>query len=241
MRAGVLIAGSLIWDDHPMRVSWRNNRLRVERRESVPAPIRYGRLSSSRSNTYTMVFSTECVEDGVGTGRGMAVPFKRDPESASDLVCEANELWRIERKADSEARGVISARWGSVGLAVRPDFGDREQVEQHWAEAVLRSPHYGSLATLDHEASAVDQQTGLAGFDWSAVATEAVRAFDVLLFTATKASIADGRYPAPEVIAEAWRAAPLEAAYFRRNRDWGILTREDDLIEDLLGDVMNLC
>ena len=124
---------------------------------------------------------------------------------------------------------------------VRPDFGDREHIEQHWAEALSRSPHYGSLAASDQEASAVDQQTGLAGFDWSAVATKAVSEFDVLLFTATKASIADGRYPAPEVIAQAWRAAPLEAAYFRRNRDWGILTREDDLIEELLGDVMNPC
>ena len=188
-----------------------------------------------------MVFSTGCVEDGVGAGRGMAVPFKRDPDSASDLMCEATELWRVERKADSEARGVISARWGSVGLVVCPDFGDREQLEQYWAEAVLRSPHYGSLAALDQEASAVDRQTGLAGFDWSALATEAMSEFDVLLFTATKASMADGCYPTPEVIAQAWRAAPLEAAYFRRNRDWGIMTREDDAIEDLLGDVMNLC
>jgi hypothetical protein len=242
VRAGVLIAGSLIWDADPLRAGWRNSRLQVDLRRHVNAPIRYGRCSSSRSNTYTMVFSTSCVHDGAATGRAVAVPFKSELESPSDLTCEATELWRVERKADSEGRGVISAGWGSVGLLINPDLEERKELEKFWSQVVTRSPYYGRLAVGDGEAAAIDRQTGLAGFPWSCLTTEeSPIELDVLLFAATKPTISEGRYPAPEAIAQAWRAAPLEAGYFRRNREWGITTREDAEIEELLGDVINLC
>lgn len=242
MRAGVLIAGSLIWDEHPLRVKWRTRRLRVERRTTIPAPLRYGRCSSSRSDTYTMVFSPECVDDGLGTGTALAVPFALKPESVGDVVCEATELWRVECKSDSEGRGVISAGWGSVGLVMRPGLPDRVELESAWAAAVQRSPRYGNLAEPDGEARAVDRRTGLAGFPWTVLGQEADNNFDVLLFTATRASLSEeGSYPTPEVVAEAWQAAPLEAKYFKRNRDWGITTLQDDDIEAILGDVLELC
>lgn len=238
MRAGALIAGSLIWDQHPLRVSWRTKRLRVDRRLRVPAPLRYGRCSSSRSGTYTMVFSPRCVDSGYGTGTALAVPFAMTVESVDDLVREATELWRAECKSDSEGRGVISAAWGSVGMVVRPDLPARVEWEAAWATAVSRSPRYGNLAGPHGDARAVDRQTGLAGFAWNALGKEAGGEFDVLLFAATKASLVDGRYPTPEEVAEAWRVAPLEAKYFKRNRDWGITTRQDAEIEARLGDVL---
>lgn len=242
MRAGVLIAGSLIWDDNSLRVEWRRKRLQLDGRQPTPAPIRYGRRSSSRSDTYTMVFSTSCISEGLATGTGIVVPFKEELQSLPDLACEATELWRVERKANSESRRVISARWGSVGLLINPDSNLPEELSDFWAEMAINSPHYGRLSVANGEAAALDRDTGQAGFPWSCLTTkQSPIDLDVLLFTATNPSLIDGRWPLPDDIAQAWREAPLEARYFRRNRDWGITTSADAEIEELLDDIINLC
>lgn len=55
-RIGVLIIGSLYWDDDkPHREEWRRDRLRMDNRQYVKVPIRYGRYSETRKG-YTMVF-----------------------------------------------------------------------------------------------------------------------------------------------------------------------------------------
>jgi hypothetical protein len=72
LRTGVLVVGSLDWEStiyggafvatlDPVRSNWRKTRLKVDKRSTqyVRVPIRYGRLSESRGNTYTMVFSPE--------------------------------------------------------------------------------------------------------------------------------------------------------------------------------------
>src|SRR6266436_291433 len=60
LTAGVLIIGSLLWDSEKERPAWRGARLNVAAAQTVTAPIRYGRLSESRDNSYTMVFSRMC-------------------------------------------------------------------------------------------------------------------------------------------------------------------------------------
>ena len=246
MQGGVLIAGSLIWDDYPLRKEWRSKRLKMEARESVRAPIRYGRCSSSRSDTYTMVFSTSCVDEGLATGTGIVVPFKSQLRDFGDVVCEATELWRVERKANSEARGVVSARWGAVGLLINPHPNSNltEELSTGWSQLAQVSPHYRSVSTnkVEGEAAAVDGTTGQAGFSWNCLAPDGgVADLDILLFTATAPTLKNGQYPTVEMISRAWRSAPLEAKYFRRNREWGITTHADGEIEELLGDVLDLC
>src|SRR5205823_8142389 len=60
LRVGILVIGSLLWDIDSERVDWRHKRLDVNRSRKVLAPIRYGRLSQSRSDTFTMVISKLC-------------------------------------------------------------------------------------------------------------------------------------------------------------------------------------
>ena len=67
LNGGILIVGSLLWDER--REGWRRSRLDMESAELVTAPIRYGRQSETRGNTYTMVFSRGC-----DTGKAMVVP-----------------------------------------------------------------------------------------------------------------------------------------------------------------------
>ena len=60
IRIGVLIIGSLYWDEKEHRETWRRDRL-VDLGDAtrVHVPIRYGRLSRKRGCTYTMVFSRQ--------------------------------------------------------------------------------------------------------------------------------------------------------------------------------------
>jgi len=46
LNAGILIIGSLLWDEK--RQEWRNARLDRRSQKTVAAPIRYGRLSGKR-------------------------------------------------------------------------------------------------------------------------------------------------------------------------------------------------
>jgi len=57
LKAGILIIGSLLWD--PERDSWRKRRrLQVGLGKPVQVPIRYGRRSTTRGNTFTMIFTS---------------------------------------------------------------------------------------------------------------------------------------------------------------------------------------
>src|SRR5690348_14469584 len=109
-RIGILIIGSLYWE--PSREAWRNERLSVEESYRVRAPIRYGRLSEKRGNTYTMVFSRTCPP-----GEAIAVRCKAEIEKPADLIAEAEHLWAAERNDEPNQR--ISAGWGRVALLVR--------------------------------------------------------------------------------------------------------------------------
>lgn len=95
-KVGILIIGSLFWDTEPARQYWRNSRLLLNSAQQVYAPIRYGRKSSSRNDTYTMVFSRLCVRRDYGFGKALAVPCRHDITSTDDLMAEAQALWAAE-------------------------------------------------------------------------------------------------------------------------------------------------
>src|SRR6266567_5991515 len=108
MRAGVLIVGSLLWDQTERREQWRQSRLLMEGKVSVEVAIYYGRRSPSRGNTYTMTF-----EGDRRLGRAVLVPCRAEVASASGLIAEAQEVWRAESK--SAKPGTVGASCRSVG------------------------------------------------------------------------------------------------------------------------------
>ncbi len=67
LRGGVIIIGSLLWDNKISRQEWRKNDLYNRNRFKVNVPIRYGRCSDTRNNTYTMIFSNIEVKQGDGS------------------------------------------------------------------------------------------------------------------------------------------------------------------------------
>jgi hypothetical protein len=111
LNAGVLIIGSLFWDPDPVRVAWRDARLAMDSAETVTVPIRYGRLSSSRGKSYTMVFSRLCQP-----GQAKLLPCVQMISSLQDLIREAECLWKAEQpgsKSQSD-RGKLGLRRAAV-------------------------------------------------------------------------------------------------------------------------------
>lgn len=222
LTGGVLIIGSLLWDSEKGRLAWRNARLDMAKAQTVTAPIRYGRLSESRGNSYTMVFSRLCP-----TGQAILVPCTRGISSVQDLIAEAECLWKAEQPHAKPHR--IAAKWGSVVVLCNPERDIPDDLLRGWAERVAAERGYGSVSQTQEEGVLVTRD-GLLRIDWPKVVEGGAAAgVDLLLVTANDPEITASSpdYPAAGTIAEAWNRAGDYVEYFWNNRDWGICTFQD--------------
>jgi hypothetical protein len=226
LTAGVLIIGSLFWESKRGRPAWRDERLDMPAAQTVSAPIRYGRRSSTRGNSYTMVFSRLCPP-----GRAKLVPCSHAIATPQDLVIEAEHLWKAE-EPDAKAHRIAST-WGCVALLRNPERTIPSELLRIWAERVLREPDYGKVSQTKDEGILVSRNDGLLRIDWPRRAEGAVPAdFDLLLVTANdpKISASAPTYPTAQAIADAWNRAGRNVEYFWKNNDNGIRSFEDDQI-----------
>ena len=225
-KVAILIIGSLIWE--PSREKWRKNRLYVEQRVPVLAPIRYGRKSQSRCDTYTMVFSNESK-----LGWALAVPCQHKVSMAAQLVEEAEELWAAERLGTKSS--CISSNWGAVGLLLNPErTDDLGEIKEGWSRRVREeSKNYKCFKHGDNEKRSVDQK-GMLLIPWPNTESGDPLNVDLLLATANQPSLTKGSYATPQEIADAWNRAPKRLEYFCENRRVGITTADDDCIKRCL-------
>ncbi len=232
VQIGVLIVGSLLWDLHEQRQQWRSARLDVASGKRVRAPIRYGRRSRNRGNTYTMVFSNELDGAVEKLGFAIAVPCKAKVCSAQELIEEAEALWQAESLQASRL-GTISASWGSVALITNPKLPIGSDILAGWSNAVANQDRYGDLDCAEYEEPVITS-AGLMNISWP---HDVPSDWSALLATATNPSINEGAYPSVSEIAEAWRTKDglPHREYFTRNRDSRIETFQDQEIHDLLG------
>lgn len=230
LNAGILIIGSLLWDATRGRSAWRDARLDMASAKTVTAPIRYGRLSESRGNTHTMVFSRLCK-----SGQGKLLNCIRTISTLADLMAEAEALWKAEQpRAD---RGRIACEWGCVALLPNPDREVPEDLLKAWADRIAREPDYGNVTQTEEEGTLVGKD-GLLRIDWPRLIEDGASVdVDLLLVTANDPEISPSRpnYPDANTIAEAWNAAPKRyAEYFWNNAENGICTFQDEDIRALL-------
>lgn len=209
MRAGILIIGSLLWDNC-QRDAWRRSRLHVDRRLHVKAPICYGRRSKSRGKTFTMTLGTD---DALG--KAVLVPYVSAIVSVAGLVAEAEALWKAEES--SVAANSIGASWGSVGVLFAPTV--RTEWRAGWA-AYFRS-HASPVPPVD--------DAGTLRIAWPVTTAESRPAdVDVILATVTNA---EATRPTPAEIADAWvDQNDGHERYFFENIRHGIRTPVDGLI-----------
>jgi len=224
LSVGILIIGSLFWEDD--RQAWRDESLRMDDAVEVSAPIRYGRISKERGNTYTMVLSRGCA-----LGLAKAVPCRNNIRTTSDLAGEAEHLWTAERRKPPNGR--ISADWGCVALLANPHREIPAEILNGWAARVRRARPYRSIAQAAGEGELVDER-GMLRIAWpTCTADNSPVALDLMLATTTQPDLVGNlpAYPTPQMIAARWRAGTAgNVRYFRTNIRDGIRTFEDDAI-----------
>lgn len=234
MNVSILIIGSLLWDEAVHRSDWRRERLDLEKGRSVRVPIRYGRCSGGRCDTYTMVFSELVRRADYGMGTGLMVRCKRSVSSLADLIEEVDELWKAESlKGNPPTR--LHASWGGVGILFR-DTGSPLQDE--WTDWVRNRGSYPVLRSCESEAPTLNPE-GVLRLQWPVDDHgDIVDDTDILLGTANNPTLRDGRYPRyarSSEIARAWVADDCgNEEYFFNNVEAGIRTFQDRRIWQFL-------
>jgi len=233
IKGGVIIIGSLIWEDHlnnkkadNIRKEWRRQNL-INQPTLTKVPIRYGRESQTREDTYTMIFSKSC-EDNLG--QGLILPFNQDIITFEGLERQAIALAIAEGiyKADNLR---LTSNWGSVGLLINPklnetDFASKELIQKKWADIY----HSYSDTFIDDNYKTNDEnsspitQDGFLNITWQ---TE-MDAFDLLVATPV--------IPKPKSLLTANDIAKRMIdknyqTYFQSNKRHRIATAVDDEIQ----------
>lgn len=238
---GILMIGSLFWDDNLNRTKWRATRLNLEKSYNVFVPIRYGRQSQSRGNTFTMVFSRLCLRRSHGLGTAKVVICKNNVENVAGLIKEAELLWAAERKK-FQSNGKLSADWGCVSLLVNPNCQVPYDFLQGWKSRIQKEKLYGKIQHSNAERPIVTSD-GLLYIPWPNTSENGLPVpIDLLLATATNPTFSGDppAYPRARKVARAWkRDSNGHDKYFWRNRENGIFTHQDYFIEKILGKAGN--
>lgn len=225
LRAGVLIVGSLWWDDSTVRREWRSKRLSVRAAQLVRLPIRYGRRSSRRSNTFTMVLSPLCYRHRRGLGTGYIVPCRAPIASTEDLLREVKSLARAEGLSGTQWT------WGAVGILVNPKCQLPDKILTIWGnyfqDVASRCQLFERHAASERP---IVSSKGILSLRWPTLRRAKNNVdLDLLLATPTAPSLTKHRhlcYPQPGEIAAAYVRAG-KPGYFGKNVGAGIRTAQD--------------
>jgi len=147
LKGGVLIIGSLFWQDDQgtdlfQRKNWRSKRLAFKDRIHVFAPIRYGRLSRSdkfQIGTYTMVLSKDAeLRNELGTA--YVIPMKKFTiKSLKGIQNQAKFLSIAENIQDDKLiKG--KDKWGIIGIVFNPkiDEPQKTKILNYWKGKLVK-------------------------------------------------------------------------------------------------------
>ncbi len=234
-KGAVLIVGSLCWDKNAVRERWRRERLKFDKKVYVYAPIRYGKRSLTRGDTYTMIISQLCYRKDYGLGTALLVPCKREVQSYSDLRIEAAELWHAERSNSNIGSFEISQRWGALGILLNPQFNIPEDIRQGWQELYRGQEVKVELVQTKTERPIIDDN-GFLNIRWPKfVSNDLPDDVDFILATATQPTLKNERYPTIYTIAQAWLDDNQGfVEYFEQNLKNGITTFQDKRLQAIL-------
>ncbi|MBX2969787.1 MAG: hypothetical protein KF803_10495 [Cyclobacteriaceae bacterium] len=233
LKGGVIIIGSLIWEDHldnkkadNIRKNWRNQNL-IDKPILTKVPIRYGRESQTRKDTYTMIFSKSC-EDNLG--QGLILPFNQDVITFEGLERQAVALAIAEGIYKNDNLRLTSS-WGSVGLLINPklketDFASKELIQKKWSDIYhsYSDTFIADSYKTNNEISSPITQDGFLNITWQ---TE-MDAFDLLVATPV--------IPKPKALLNADDIAQRMIdkdyrTYFENNKMHNIATAADQAIK----------
>ena len=235
MKGAVLLIGSLLWEDEnnslekklgKVREEWRKN-LSLDQKVPIKVPIRYGRRSSTRRCTYTMIFSNSIEE----LGSAFIIPFKKETYTGSDvdiLKKQAYGLSYAEGISINILSGKLITTWGCVAIY----FNQREnkdycELKEYWK--TLFNNFNNCNYKLGEEEPSITIN-GELNFN-----LEIPDSIDYVLATSLIPNISN--YPDNKHIAEAiLESNPRYDTYFLENVKNGIRVLNDD---EIIGNLSN--
>jgi hypothetical protein len=230
LRGGVFVIGSLLWEKSEIRKSWRLGNLEWKKRKLVNLPLRYGRISTSRSCTFTMVFSSDC-KPSEKIGKGYFIPFKNNPLPRDTIFSQARKLMDAEHNKFKNLNR-FNWGWGTLGLAINPknykNANIKKEVEafsKEWANKY--SSGFNPKEYKVGDELPIISNKGILRINWP----ERLKEFDFAIGTVCKPEIEE--YPTAKEIAERILVNKYDE-YFKENLKHSISTFQDKEIKSAL-------
>jgi len=232
INCGVLIIGSLFWDNNQgkhinQRKNWRKSKLSITKSIHVKVPIRYGRESGKIPKTYTMVFSKEA-EKKNELGTAYLVPIKRaNIAFFKGLQSQAEFLSEAEGIEDKKIVKGNKKKWCTIGLIVNPKLSTekKDYILNKWKDIINNQglKDDDKNYKIGNEESVLSER-GEIFINWiTAIDNEnqtIIDEFDIVLASATKPNLRS--YPLPKELIE--RNKMDKRKYFYNNIKNGIFT-----------------
>lgn len=244
LKGGVIAIGSLYWETEEncidkksskelgkYRRIWRENNF-DEKSLEISVPIRYGRKSGTRHDTYTMVFSNDIEVEN--NGKGKVLKYIKPINSFEELEIQAIDVAISEGIYKERNNRRLVCNWGAVGLMLNPKMKEEKKalylyIIDKWTNLYLsyRNTFDNSKYRIDEEKPTINSNGFLnIDIDWGNL--------DYLFATPVEINLK--KYPNGKLIAEKINTSSY-STYFLENIKEGIMTSEDKVIIDNLLDV----
>ena len=239
LKGGIIIIGSLIWDTSTKRKSWRNSYFDQANKIPIKIPIRYGRISSSRMNTYTMIYSTNLAQGDFGQGMVLKIQNEiKDFEALREILENTIRVERDKTKAEWKHLKNVEAftlnwNWGVVGVSINPKHikegklsDELTPIQEYWQNNL--SDFNPSKFSLQNEEQFIDKN-GQFKIEWN----EELEDLDFVFSTVIQPRPENENYPNADQIALKMYEGNYYS-YFIKNVENGIWTKDDKAILELL-------
>tara|TARA_R110001606_G_scaffold287987_1_gene436135 strand:+ start:873 stop:1607 length:735 start_codon:yes stop_codon:yes gene_type:complete len=220
-KGGVIIIGSLLWDNSKIRKEWKNQNLNMDQKKIINVPIRYGRVSKSRNCTHSMIFSSECKSDDK-MGKGYFIPFNNEL-SIKQILEQGKFMIDAEHNKTTKLYR-FNWSWGCLGITINPNLSidKSKDLKFKWSEKYTNGFNPRQYK-IDKEESIISKE-GLLKIKWA----NELKEIDFIIGTATKPNI--DFYPNSREIAIKMIVNKYDE-YFKNNRENSITTFQDSEIE----------
>lgn len=251
IKGGVIIIGSLFWENGrnclknqtsinlgKLRTEWRNKYLRISKKKQIKLPIRYGKTSNTRKNTYTIVWSRERLGSN---SSGLVIPFKDKIDFNKKGVLETQVIEMAKAEGIYKLTGNYSHRlatdWAVMSIWIK-DTAHRPNILAEWQAIVntnsfafhlIRNNPYRVRSYADYSWN----NNILLNQNFELIDVDINTDLHFLLLAYTKADYVNQNnqedYPNPKTIADNFKRNRYKT-YFNRNHNNKIITADNEEI-----------
>lgn len=251
LTGGIIIIGSLLWEKHLnfkngtdfIREKWRTKNLgSLTELISVNLPIKYGRISQTRFDTFTMVFSNSVENEN---SKGVILKINEPLTTFEQIYMQAIALGIAEGIYNEKNNRRLTTTWGTVGIIFSPNLKENNKatynyLTEKWTEIYkeYEKTFNPEIYIIEENEKPIISDNGIIDIKWK----EEMQEFDFLL--ATLSVPKPKRKITPKEIAEAMIKSAEKTKvskykngyfdYFIKNRENGIITKQDEeILEEL--------